>query len=73
VLGIVVFFHHSVDPVAGLFIGLTCIYVSDFFASLGMPLGTRALGFFHLGTGGWLMYLTWTTALNFTSGFNLPL
>jgi hypothetical protein len=74
-LGIVVFFNHaSYDaPVAGLFIGLTCIYVSDFFASLGVKLGTRALGFFHLGTGGWLMYLTFATALNFSSGFHLPL
>lgn len=73
-LGIVVFFHKSVDPpVAGLFIGLTCIYVSDFFASLGYSRGTRALGFFHLGTGGWLMYLTWATALNFTSHYHLPL
>ena len=72
-LGIAVFFdHHSYDPeVGGLFIGLTCIYISDFFASLGVPLGTRALGFFHLGTGGWLMYLTWATALNFASGFHL--
>jgi hypothetical protein len=73
-LGIVVFFNHaSADhPVGGLFIGLTLIYISDF-ASLGVPLGTRALGFFHLGTGGWLMYLTWATALNFASGFHLTL
>lgn len=73
VLGIVVFFNHaSYDaPVGGLFIGLTCIYLSDFFASLGVGLGTRALGFFHLGTGGWLMYLTFATALNFSSGFHL--
>jgi hypothetical protein len=74
-LGIVVFFNHaSYDaPVGGLFIGLTLIYISDFFASLGRPLGMRALGFFHLGTGGWLMYLTWATALNFASGFHLTL
>ena len=73
VLGIVVFFnHHSYDaPVGGLFIGLTCIYISDFFASLGSGLATRVLGFFHLGTGGWLMYLTFATALNFSSGFHL--
>ncbi len=75
VLGIVVFFNHaSADyPVGGLFIGLTLIYISDFFASLGNPLGMRALGFFHLGTGLWLMYLTWATALNFASGFHLTL
>jgi hypothetical protein len=73
-LGIVVFFNHGVDrPVGGLFIGLTLIYISDFFASLGSPLGTRALGFFHLGTGGWLMYLTWATTLNFAAGYHLTL
>lgn len=73
-LGIVVFFHHSSDPpVGGLFIGLTLVYISDFFASLGSRLGTRALGFFHLGVGCWLMYLTWATVLNFASGYHLTL
>ena len=99
VLGIVVFFNADDSPVGGLFIGLTCIYISDFFASLLVrpvlpaepppapavapppryertalgELGERALGFFHLGTGLWLMYLTWATALNISSGFDLPL
>ncbi|HEY5987398.1 MAG TPA: hypothetical protein VIV12_13645 [Streptosporangiaceae bacterium] len=101
-LGIVVFFLAHDAPVAGLFIGLTCIYVSDFFASFytrpahanpapagaameaptSLPvrtrrdpgaLGERALGFFHLGTGLWLMYLTWATVLNISNGFHLPL
>jgi hypothetical protein len=100
-LGIVVFFKGGDHPVGGLFIGLTCIYVSDFFASIfpAVPaapaaaavggaetpasrqqarpalgeLGERALGFFHLGTGLWLMYLTWATALNFSNHFTLPL
>ena len=108
-LGIVVFFLAHDAPVAGLFIGLTCIYVSDFFASFFAPatgnptsnptltaehagendlasdrttarrrrkpgeLGERALGFFHLGTGLWLMYLTWATVLNIANGFHLPL
>lgn len=36
-------------------------------------LGGRALGFFHLGTGGWLMYLTWAGVLNATGKFTLPL
>jgi len=101
-LGVVVFFHNHDNPVGGLFIGLTCIYVSEFFASLwvrtdvvpatapGSPgtapvvalppreklpigvLGERALGFFHLGTGLWLMYLTWAVVLNFTCGYSLP-
>jgi hypothetical protein len=74
-LGIVVFFNHASHdaPVDGLFIGPTLIYISDFFASLGSSLGLRALEFFHLGTGAWLMYLTWATALNFSSGFHLTL
>lgn len=36
-------------------------------------LGERGLGFFHLGTGLFLMYLTWATALNISNGFTLPL
>lgn len=104
VLGLVVFFEAGDAPVAGLFIGLTCIYVSDFFACQFMhsaapavramgpgaasaapdprpllqrtplgELGERALGFFHLGTGLWLMYLMWATALNISVGYHLPL
>jgi hypothetical protein len=40
--------------------------------SLG-ELGERALGFFHLGTGGWLMYLTWAATLRATTDIKLPL
>jgi hypothetical protein len=36
-------------------------------------MGEAALGFFHLGTGLWLMYLTWATVLNIASGYHLPL
>jgi hypothetical protein len=77
VLGIVVFFKAGDDPVGGLFIGLTCIYVSDFFAVLrteiGRPgvLGERALGFFHLGTGLWLFYLMWANILDSILGYKL--
>ena len=72
-LGIVVFFHNGVDrPVGGVFIGLTLVYVSEFFATFKVPVAERALGFFRLGTGGWLLYLTWAVALNFTSGYHLP-
>jgi hypothetical protein len=98
VLGIVVFFKADDWPVGLLFIGLTCIYVSDFFASLFMhmpsrpvpagpgaapasvprpeptrisEMGERSLGFFHLITGGWLMYLTFAVTLNLTSGTHL--
>ena len=72
-LGIIVFAGGSSKdvPVALLFVGLTCIYVSDIFASLGVGVGERALGFFHLLTGLWLMYLTWATALNLASGYKL--
>ena len=79
VLGIVVFFKSGDDPVGGLFIGLACVYVSEFFATLGPDVprlsrpGGKALGFFHLGTGLWLMYLVWAVALNFILKYTLPL
>jgi hypothetical protein len=100
VLGIIVFFRAHDAPVGGLFIGLTLVYISDFFASLFVqvparpapsepgvapapPLrperaalserGERALGFFHLGTGLWLIYLTFAAVLNIASGMDLPL
>jgi hypothetical protein len=79
VLGIIVFFKSGDDPVGGLLINLTCIYMSDFFASIkaDLPkpgnLGEKALGFFHLGTGFWLMYLMFTAVLNFTLKYSLPL
>jgi len=55
VMGMVVFFNASDWPVGLLFVGLTLIYVSDFFASIGISLGLRALGFWHIVTGLWLM------------------
>jgi hypothetical protein len=96
VLGIIVFFNAHDEPVGILFIGLTLVYVSDFFASLflrvppvgasavGSPpprpqptrvseLGERALGFFHVSTGLWLIYLTFAATLNIASGKDLPL
>jgi hypothetical protein len=36
-------------------------------------LGERALGFFHVGTGLWLMYLTWAAVLGATLNWKLPL
>jgi hypothetical protein len=77
VLGIVVFGKAADYPVMGLFIGLTCIYISDIFASLGASSprlsaqGTKALGFFHLGTGIFLMYLVFATVLNFVFKYSL--
>jgi hypothetical protein len=101
VLGISVFFNAHDAPVGGLFIGLTLVYISDFFASFFLhmhvaprassapaatpattaqpeptklsELGERALGFFHLGTGLWLIYLTFAAVLNIASGMHLPL
>jgi hypothetical protein len=72
VLGILVFFHRGVDrPVGGVFIGLSAIYVSEFFATIGVPVAGKVLGFFRLGTAGWLLYLTWAVTLNFTAGYHL--
>jgi hypothetical protein len=79
ILGIIVFFKAGDAPVGGLFIGLALIYFTDFFASIkaDVPglggLGERALGFFQLGTGLWLMYLMFATVLNFVLGYTLPL
>jgi hypothetical protein len=78
ILGIVVFFTGHDNPVGGLFIGLTGVYLGEFFANLGPDArlskpGERLLGFFHVGTGLWLMYLTWATVLNIARGYTLPL
>ncbi len=80
VLGIVVFWRIGDWPVGILFIGLTLIYLSDILASLrGVfreslnRLGERSLGFWHLATGLWLLYLTWASTLNFASNLHWPL
>ncbi len=73
VTGALVFFIAGDWPVGLLFCGLTLIYVSDFFASIRIPLGERALGFWHLVTGVWLMYLMFATAMNFAVHWHLPL
>jgi hypothetical protein len=86
VLGIVVFFYAGDWPVGTLFVGLTCVYVSEFAATLfvrnpeGYPhlrtlnaLGERSLGFFHLLTGAWLMYLTFSATLNVATNLHPPL
>ena len=79
ILGIIVFFSAHDAPVGGLFIGLACVYAAEFFTSMKSDrprvghLGERALGFFHLGTGLWLMYLVFATVLNFALGYSLPL
>jgi hypothetical protein len=86
-LGTVVFFKAGDWPVGLLFVGLTCVYVSEFVASLFVfarsriaaapsrlnVFGGRATGFSRLVTGVWLMYLTVAATLNATSGTDLPL
>ena len=72
VLGMVVFFDGGGWPVGLLFLGLTLIYVSDFFASVGKAWGERSLGLWHLVTGVWLMYLTFATTVNFSLGWTWP-
>ena len=83
VLGMVVFFKAGDWPVALVFVGLTCVYVSELFAGLFRrdaeqprilnALGERALGFSRLVTAAWLMYMTFSATLNTTSGTHLPL
>ena len=86
-LGAVVFFKAGDWPVGLLFVGLICVYVSEFFASMFIlprphttaeptrlnVFGERALGFFRLLTGSWLMYLTFAATLNAASGTHLSL
>ncbi|HEY6470806.1 MAG TPA: hypothetical protein VI434_13685 [Candidatus Dormibacteraeota bacterium] len=75
VLGLIVFFDVGDAGVGGLFVGLTLIYLSDIVASLKLgPAGMaeRLLGFFHIGTGLWLMYLMFGVTLNFAAHFTLP-
>ena len=69
-LGANVFVSAKDWPVGLLFLGLFAIYFSDFFAAIGVKLGERALGFFHLVTGGWLMYLTYATAVDLSIGYH---
>jgi hypothetical protein len=69
-LGANVFFKVGDWPVGLLFLGLFAVYFFDFFASVRVPLGERLLGLFHLATGGWLMYLTYATAVDFAIGYH---
>jgi hypothetical protein len=69
-LGANVFFKAGDWPVGLLFLGLFAVYFADFFASIRIPLGERALGFFHTITGLWLMYLTYATAVDFAIGYH---
>ncbi len=72
VLGAVVFFSAGAWAVGVLFIGLSAVYVWDFFVAVGVSAFERLLGLTHLLTGLWLMYLAFATVLNITRGFDLP-
>jgi hypothetical protein len=70
VLGVVVFFAASDVPVAIVFIGLSLIYLSEFPFRFGiLPMGGRLVAVWQLLTGIWLMYLTWSTVVNFALGW----
>ena len=73
VLGLIVFFKAPDGwPVGLLFCGLTAVYVSELLVSFRMAIGERLLGLMHIVTGLWLMYLTFATVLDITSGYTLP-
>lgn len=72
VLGAVVFFGAGGWPVGVLFVGLTAVYVVDFFVAVGVRSFERLLGLVHVLTGAWLMYLTVGSVLNIASGYHLP-
>jgi hypothetical protein len=69
-MGATVFFHVSDWPVGLLFLGLFAVYFFDFFASIGLKIGERLLGLFHLLTGLWLMYLAYAVVMNTALGFH---
>jgi hypothetical protein len=78
ILGAIVFFGASDWPTALIFIGLCGVYISEFFASLKPDfvgigaMGEKALGFFHLLTACWLMYMMFAVTLDITLGYTLP-
>ena len=51
-----------------VFIGLAAVYVSEFFATLGIPIAEKALGFGLLGTAGRLFYLSCAATLKVNPG-----
>lgn len=74
-LGAIVFFNAGDWPVGLLFLGLCGVYIFDIPASFKVmhPFSERMLGFFHMITGFWLIYLMFAATLNIASGFHLPL
>jgi hypothetical protein len=69
-MGATVFFSVGDWPVGLVFVGLLAVYVSEFFASVGVSLAERALGLFRIGTGAWLMYLAYAVTVDFALGYH---
>ena len=69
-MGATVFFRIADWPVGLLLVGLFAVYFADFFAAIGVKLGERALGLFHVAVGGWLMYLAYAVAVDFALGYH---
>ncbi|MEU9153575.1 hypothetical protein AB0D59_24185 [Streptomyces sp. NPDC048417] len=69
-MGSTVFFKVGDWPVGLLFLALFVIYFCHFFSVIGVKLGERGLGLFHILTGGWLMYLTYAVAVNSSLGYH---
>jgi hypothetical protein len=47
--------------------------VSEFFATIGVPVAEKALGFLRPGSAGRLLHLTWAATLSFAAGYPLTL
>jgi len=69
-MGATVFFSVGDWPVGLVFAGLLAVYVSEFFASIGISLAERALGLFRIATGAWLMYLAYAVTVDFALGYH---
>jgi hypothetical protein len=79
ILGLIVFFSTDNWALGVLYVGLTGNYAS---ASLGcvrkdLPpkvgeVAWRSLGFFHVATALWLIYLVYAVTLNYILNYHLP-
>jgi hypothetical protein len=69
-MGATVFFTVGDWPVGLVFVGLLGVYVSEFFASVGVKRAERALGLFRVATGLWLMYVAYAVTVDFALGYH---
>jgi hypothetical protein len=69
-LGANVFFKVGDWPVGLVFVGLFAVYLSEFFATIGVSVAERVLGLFRIATGCWLMYLTYAVTVDFALGYH---